>query len=299
MNCPPVLSTHRVPDSVVRQRLSDYLCGIFPQLPSRNSVKKALKKGAILLNGRRAFTGDWAEPSQIIDLLKLEQAPQRAFKLPLEVIAEDDYLAVVIKPAGYPVSGTSFQTIEQALPFNLTPSTAVDASAQPRVVHRLDVPTSGLLLVSKTRSARMHLGAQFEAKTIQKRYQALVVGQPKSRGSISTPVDDKAAYTRYECLRTVPSLRNHQISLMDLYPKTGRTHQLRRHLAGIGHPILGDGLYGKEGQVMKHKGLFLRAVEIHFNHPKTELRQLYHLPTPHKFNALLEREQRRYQQYYS
>lgn len=295
---PTVIAHHIVPASVAQQRLSDYLCGIFVQLPSRNSVKKAIGKGLIRLDGRRGYTGDWVLPGQQIELLELpSKKPPRWFKLPLEVLGEDDYLAVVVKPAGYPVSGKSFQTIENALPLHLQPSQAPDASSQPRVVHRLDVPTSGLLLIAKTKSARAHLGAQFEAKTIQKRYQALVHGLPSSMGSINEPIDGKLAYTRYQRLRTVPSLKNQQISLMDLYPQTGRTHQLRRHMAALGHPIIGDDLYGEEGKVLKGKGLFLRAVELHFDHPDTGIRQRYCLPVSSKFVKFLDREQQRYERH--
>lgn len=297
---PCVIESHIVPEAAPRQRLSDYLCGVFVQLPSRNSVKKAIGKGLIRLEGHRGYTGDWVLPGQHIELLEMTtKKPRRWFKLSLEILYEDDHLAVVVKPAGYPVSGKSFQTIENALPLNLQPSTAPDIASQPRVVHRLDVPTSGLLLVAKTKSARAHLGAQFEAKTIQKRYQALVRGIPPTMGSINTPIDEKVAYTSYQRLRTVPSLRNQQISLMNLYPKTGRTHQLRRHLAELGCPIIGDDLYGEKGNVLKGKGLFLRAVELHFEHPETGLRQLHQLPIPSKFVKFLDREQQRYERHQS
>lgn len=289
-----VVATHIVPEGITQERMSDYLHGVWEQLPSRNSVKTAISKGLVRLDGCRAYTGDWVRTGQLIELLERPNTNQKWFKLPLEVLSEDDHVAVIIKPAGYPVSGRSFQTIENALPFNLQPSTAPDAAQQPRVVHRLDVPTSGLLLIAKTKSARAHLGAQFENKTIQKRYQAVVVGEPPVMGNVNTPIDDKMAYTRYQRLDSVPSLRNKQVSLMDLYPQTGRTHQLRKHMAELGHPIVGDTLYGVEGEVMKHKGLFLRAVELQFVHPHTGLRQSYRLPTPHKFLALLEREKRRY-----
>lgn len=295
-----VIERHVVPEATPQQRLSDYLCGIFVQLPSRNSVKKAIRKGLIRLEGNRGYTGDWVLPGQQIELLEMTtKKTRRWFNLTLEVLYEDDHLAVVVKPAGYPVSGKSFQTIENALPLNLQPSMAPDVASQPRVVHRLDVPTSGLLLIAKTKSARAHLGAQFEAKTIQKRYQALVRGIPPTMGSINTPIDGKAAYTRYQRLRTVPSLRNQQISLMDLYPQTGRTHQLRRHMVELGHPILGDDLYGEKGNVLKGKGLFLRAVELHFDHPETGERQLYQLPCPTKFIKFLDREQQRYDRHQS
>jgi RluA family pseudouridine synthase len=219
--------------------------------------------------------------------------------LPLEILYEDEQLALLIKPADYVVSGNTFQTIERSLPFNLKPSTAADAYPQAKAVHRLDRPTAGLLLVAKTATARKHLGAQFEQKTIQKRYQAIAIGELPTKGSIATAVDGKAAYTTYSVVQAVDSLKNGRLSLVDLHPQTGRTHQLRQHLASLGCPILGDALYGTEGLILKHKGLFLCAVELRFQHPITEKELHFSLPTPHKFTALLAREQRRYDRYQS
>lgn len=289
-----VLATHWVPLDIEQQRLSDYLCGVFPQLPSRKSVKVAIKKGAIYVNGKKGHTGNWVLPKQKIELLEIESAPTKILQLPLDVLYEDDSIAVVFKPAGIPVSGNQFRTIENALLHNISPSDRVDALKKPRAVHRLDAPTSGLLLIAKTRQARIHLGAQFEAKTIQKRYQAIVMGQPPIEGTIDLPIEGKASVSYFICLRTVDSLRSGQLSLLNLFPQTGRTHQLRIHLSQLGFPILGDKLYGTEGQILKGKGLFLTALELEFEHPTTQKRQQIKLPTPYKYTALLDREQRRF-----
>lgn len=280
-------------------RLSDYLCGVWEALPSRKSVKNALKKGRVQLNGTRAYTGDWVEEGQTITLLEAPPSPHKVFRLPLEVLYEDAYLAVIIKPADYPVNGNSFQTIEHALPFNISSSAQVDAYPQAKAVHRLDRPTSGLLLVAKTAAAHQHLAAQFEHKTIQKHYQAIVIGQLPPSGSINKAVEGKAAYTNFETVTTVPSLKNNYLTLVNLYPKTGRTHQLRQHLASLGCPILGDAQYGIEGLILKHKGLFLRAVGLVFIHPITQKEMKFKLPTPPKFTSLLAREKRRYERYHN
>ncbi|WMX13564.1 RluA family pseudouridine synthase [Aureispira sp. CCB-E] len=292
-----VLATHVVPEIEVPQRLSDYLCGVFAELPSRKSVKTAIKKGAVYVNGKKGHTGDWVKSHQEIQLMDIDHAPRKVLKMPLEVLYEDAYLAVIFKPAGLPVSGNQFRTIEQALLYNLEPSTAPDRLKQPRAAHRLDAPTSGLLLVAKTKQARINLGAQFEAKSIQKRYQAIVIGAPPREGSIVFPIEGKASLSMYECLKTVDSLKSGQLSLLNLYPKTGRTHQLRMHLSKLGFPILGDALYGKEGLILKHKGLFLTAIELTFQHPITEKKQTITLETPYKYTALLAREQRRFDAY--
>ena len=292
------IATHLVPTLHESQRLSDYLCGVFEALPSRKSVKKAIKKGRVLINNRSAHTGDWVQEGQLIQLLEDKAVAHKIFRLPLEIVYEDAHLAVVVKPAGYMVNGNAFQTIERALPFNLKPSTLADAYPLPKAVHRLDRPTSGLLLIAKTARAHQALGTQFERKTIQKQYQAIVIGQLPLKGIINTPVDAKEAQTSYEVIEIVPSLRNGHLSLVRLLPQTGRTHQLRQHLAGLGCPILGDALYGIQGLILQHKGLFLRAVGLQFIHPISQEELVFELPTPHKFTALMAREKRRYERQY-
>lgn len=294
-----ILARHLVPSIEKSQRLSDYLCGVFVQLPSRKSVKTAIKKGAIYVDGKKGHTGDWVKSHQEIHLVDLDTAPKKVLKMPMEVLYEDAYLAVVFKPAGIPVSGNQFRTVENALLYNIQPSTEPDALKQPRAAHRLDAPTSGLLLIAKTKQARINLGAQFEAKTIQKRYQAIVIGAPPGQGEISFPVEGKKALSTYECVQRVDSLRSGQLSLLNLYPKTGRTHQLRIHLSKLGFPILGDALYGMEGLVLKHKGLFLTAIELNFKHPILDKEQHIVLPTPYKYEALLKREQGRFDRHYN
>lgn len=293
-----IIATHIVPPIEKKARLSDYLCGVWEALPSRKSVKNAIKKGRVQLNGNTAHTGDWVQEGQEINLLEAPASKHKVFRLPLEVLYEDAYLAVILKPAGYRVNGNGFQTIEHALPFNISPSGQADAYPQAKAVHRLDSPTSGLLLVAKTAAAHQHLGAQFEQKTIQKHYQAIVIGQLPPSGSINKEVAGKTAFTDFETVETVPSLKNNYLTLVNLYPKTGRTHQLRQHLASLGCPILGDDQYGKEGLILKHKGLFLRAVGLAFIHPITQESLQFNLPTPHKFTSLLAREKRRFENYH-
>jgi RluA family pseudouridine synthase len=296
---PTFIATHIVPPQLSPQRLSDYLCGVFEALPSRKSVKKAIKKGRVFINDKLAHTGDWVQEGQIIQLAEEQAIAHKVFRLPLEILYEDAHLAVVFKPAGYMVNGNAFQTIERALPFNLKPSTLADAYPLPKAVHRLDRPTSGLLIIAKTARSHQALGAQFEHKTIQKQYQAIAIGQLPLAGTINTPVDGKEAQTSYEVIEIVPSLRSGQLSLVRLYPQTGRTHQLRKHLAGLGCPILGDALYGIEGLVLQHKGLFLTAVGLQFTHPISQQELVFELPTPHKFTALMAREKRRYEKYHN
>lgn len=293
-----IIRTHIVPEGIEPIRFSDYAFKIFGEFSSRKGIKKAIKRGEIRINGQIAPTGVWMQSGFQMDWVDLEEKLPKAYDMVLEVVYEDEALAVINKPAGINVSGNQFRTIENALSKNLRLSSAPDALKWPRPVHRLDNPTSGLLLIAKTAKARIKLGQQFEEKSIQKRYLAVVTGEIAEKGSIELPVDDKAAFTEYERIEKVPSLKNNWLCLVNLYPKTGRTHQLRKHMAGIGHPIMGDQLYGPEGKVFKGKGLFLAAVALQFSHPDTQELVELAIDTPPKFDALLRREERRWKKYH-
>lgn len=290
-----ILHSHIVPVNIKEVRLSDYAIGVFPQIPSRKGLKKAIKNGQVYINDTKANTGTWVETGQKIELVALDRKPPKIYQLDLPVIYEDDQLAVIHKPAGIVVSGNQFHTIQNALLHNLTVSKAVDAFQLPRPVHRLDHATSGLLLIAKTTAASIHLSQQFKNKTIQKRYQAIVIGQlTEPTGFINQPIEQKAAMTKYEVIQTVPSLKTGHLSLLNLSPLTGRTHQLRIHLADLGHPILGDKLYHGAMPLLKGKGLFLSALELTFEHPISGKIMTFKIGAPAKFEYRLTQEKRRW-----
>mgnify|MGYP002625534343 CR=1 FL=1 len=292
-----IIKSHIVPEGIAPIRLSDYAFLIFGDLSSRKGIKKAIKRGEIRVNGQLAPTGTWVQPGQRIEMLDLELKPPKPYRLVLEIVFEDDDLAVINKPAGIVVSGNQYRTIENSLSGNLKNSPKKDALKWPRPVHRLDSPTSGLLLVAKTARARIALGHQLEQKTIDKRYRAIVSGAVPPKGKVEKSIEGKLAITHFECLQKVPSLKNEWLSLLDLYPETGRTHQLRKHMAGMGHPIMGDQLYGIEGNVLKGKGLFLAAIGLSFLHPTSNRPIKLDIDMPGKFQSLLDREERRWKKY--
>ncbi len=288
-----ILHEHVVPTGTVRQRLSDYAPSVFETfISSKKGVKKLIKKGAFTIDGQPAQTGNWVMPGQCIRLLDLAPEKGKIFEINLDVIFEDEHLAIINKPGGIPVSGNQFGTIQNALPHNLAPSSQKDKLWIPRPVHRLDAPTCGLLLVAKTSRAILGLSKQFEKKTIKKRYQAVVMGKLMGKGHMDQPIDGKAAFTEYQSLHQVKSIKSEWLCLVDLFPHTGRTHQLRIHLSEAGHPILGDAQYGKEGLVKKGKGLFLCAVELSFEHPVFKNLQSVRIQPPAKFYKTMEREAR-------
>lgn len=292
-----VLESHTVNEPQSNTRLVDYCIGLFPQLPTRNAVKKAMKRDELLLNEVIGTTGMWVKQNDIIELVDPRKRLPKPFPLAINVVHEEDGFAVVFKPAGLVVSGNLHRTLENALIDQLTPSKAADGLKWARPVHRLDGPTSGLVILAKTLSAHHHFGKQFEERTIKKEYHAVVQGCPENQ-LISFPVDGKQAQSKLAVLSTVPSLQNEHISLVKLEPKTGRTHQLRIHCAEIGHPMVGDQLYGESGNVMKHKGLFLAATSLAFEHPETGDLVTISVPIPVKFQALLEREERRFKRFH-
>ncbi|NPA67313.1 MAG: RluA family pseudouridine synthase [Chlorobi bacterium] len=275
-------------------RATNYIPGKFPGLTTRSSVKKAIKKQQLFVNGEICKTGTIIKKGQIIEYAEKEIKIKKLFKLKLKIIYEDDFIALINKPPGISVSGNYFKTVQNALPFNIKKSTQKDALTFPLPVHRLDNQTSGLLIVAKTKQARINLGKQFEEKKILKKYNAIVIGKTPQKGIINFPVEEKYAITKFETLRTTKSLRNTYLSLLNLYPETGRTHQIRIHCEKSGFPILGDKLYSGDLPVFKGKGLFLSATEISFDHPVTGNFLTFKIKYPEKFDKITEREEKRF-----
>ena len=273
-------------------RLNTYCETHVTYFKSRKSVKKGIKNGEVRLNDQIVHGGTWLKTGDIISILDLEYTPPKTYNLSLEIVFEDEYLAIINKPAGLTVSGNQFKTLANALSYNLKPSLINDRLPWPLPVHRLDNQTSGLIIVAKTKLARVILGQMFANKTIKKTYHALIMGTINQNGILATQIEQKEATTVYERIETVKSLKNENISMVRLFPKTGRTHQIRIHLATNGTPILGDKLYSKS--TLKHKGLFLTASGLNFNHPISNLPIIIEVPIPNKFTTRLKNEQRRW-----
>ena len=294
-----ILHSFFVPFLSERMRIFDYVCvylsGVFP---SKNGVKKAFKDELILLNGKIALSGEWLAEGDKVEVKAQDLGAFKIFPLKLEVLFEDAFMAVIHKPAGFPVSGNYYKTIQNALPYNLSVSKEQDALILPRPVHRLDKLTSGLLLVAKTRSAQINLGQQFENQQISKTYVALVKGKLEGEGVLDSSIDQQKAKTFYKSVRVEQSLSYADVSMVELHPKTGRTHQLRIHMAEIGHPIVGDAVHDSE-KVLKGKGLFLTACKVSFIHPVSLLNKTFEISLPSKFDAFLKREKRRWKKFHT
>ncbi len=266
-------------------------------IPSNSGIKKAIKLGRFLANGEIAQTATWVNSGQVLELIEDPNKQQKVYAFNLEVIFEDDHIAIINKPAGITVSGNKFKTIANALPHNLKKSTQPDTLFMPTPVHRLDNQTSGILLIAKTKTAQIELGKQFENQTIKKKYCTIVIGEVLKNCIIDFPIENKPSETSFEIIKVVKSLKYKELTCLKAFPKTGRTHQIRIHMASIGHPILGDKLYGNPETIHKGKGLFLCASEIKFLHPKTFSPTVIKIDVPQKFKSLLAREKRRWNTY--
>ncbi len=288
-----VLEKHVVSDLTNdKTRIYDYLVGKFEIISTRKGIKKAFKRKQILLNGSYAGSATYLKNNDKIELLELNVSSNKVFNIDLDIIFEDDEIAIVIKPAGLVVSGNKLKTLQNALRTNVMQSNAKDKLPTPLTTHRLDSQTSGLVIVAKTYSSRIKIGEMFEKRKIQKSYHAIVQGKLEGSGKLNSDVQSKSAVTLFDSLNVVDSVKNEFISLLKLSPITGRKHQIRIHLANLGFPIVGDKLYGDLDNILKHKGLFLAATSLEFEHPKTGESLRFDIPMPEKFITFMEREQK-------
>ena len=279
---------HIVPQLLSPVRLQEYGVGIFSAASTKSALKKAIKKGHIKVNDIAATTATLIHAGDNISIYIPEQvSPKKTLLFPLEILYEDDHLAVIHKPAGILVSGNSFKTIANALAQNLQPSPLADAT-KPHPVHRLDYATTGALLVGKTSSSIRTLNSMFEDKKVVKTYYAVTIGKMNNQGTIESEIDGKPSQSTYEVLETVPSPRFGKLNLVKLTAQTGRRHQLRKHLASIGNPILGDQDYGIDDLILQGKGLYLHAFSLDFTHPSTKERVHIIDKLPEKFLKIFD-----------
>ncbi len=286
-----IIEKYVIPILKVSLRVTDLPVESLISVPSKKALKKLIKKGLVNINGRRAQTGDYIVGGDCLTIIDEEGRGAPQIDLSLKVIYEDNYLAVIDKPAGVIVSGNRHRTIQHALSFTLVASPFQDRLSQARPVHRLDGPTSGLLLIAKTGIVLMALQKQFADRTIQKGYLAVTLGDMPENGEVHFDVDDKEAHTTFAILVRMPSEKCGFINLIHLRPSTGRRHQLRKHLAQIGFPIVGDREYGYEGEVLRGKGLYLHAHFLKFEHPITKELICLKSTLPKKFLKLFPMEQ--------
>lgn len=289
-------------------RLPDFLQSWIPdtyQSPSR--AKKECRKGHVLVNGTIKRVGDTVYNGDTIEIQVRSNPglfPQGYAPFQMDVVFEDDCCAVVVKPPGVSTHGNADgvqtrQTVRACLPYTLKPSNAKNQHIlrRPIHVHRLDRATGGLLVAAKTQEAVQILSEQFRTRGLKKkRYRAIVIGRvDEQQGTISEPLDGKEAITHFEVISHTRSLKFDWLTTVNLYPETGRTHQLRKHMANRGTPILGDEKYSPPNLLLSGHGLFLWAVELQFEHPTSKEMVICKIDEPGKYATRRRREQERWE----
>ena len=290
------------------KRLDLFLREKIPQL-SRSRIQKAIKDGQVKVNGLIARPGQKLKPQEVVEISVEEKAATsdlEAQPIELEVIYEDEQILVINKPFGlvvHPGAGLTGGTLANGLIFYYPEIKEVGSPLRPGIVHRLDKDTSGLIVVARTQAAYNSLRQQFEDRTVEKIYLGLARGRFKEKeGIIDLPVGrhpalrqkmsvkskkPRVALTRYEVLREF-----RHSTFLALKPLTGRTHQLRVHLAAIGHPLVGDSRYGQTqgNRRQQERRLFLHAFRLSFRHPLSGEKVEFESPLPPALEARLERE---------
>ena len=286
---------HRIKSVRPNTRLTDYAAKIFPILGSRTAAKKAIVAEQLLVNDYPATEGDFVKKGDVLILkIRMAKKPKVKLNVDLPIVFEDDYLIVVNKPAGIAVNGNRNKTVENAVASIVKQSNQADALPSPVAVHRIDVPTKGLVLLAKTKAALIKLSKAFQNNEVQKMYWAVVHGKTPPKGHIDQAIQDKKAITDYETEKVVSSRIFKNLSLVKLYPLTGRTHQLRIHLRDEGHVIVGDKMYADRTKTILGKGLFLCAGQLQFTHPISGEMMELEVDIPNRFQKLMQRESERF-----
>jgi len=291
-----------VPKQAVRLRLDQFLAKELPKF-SRSRLQQLIRSGFVRLKGKTARPRDLVRAGDHIDLT--EPPPERIDNqpeaIPLEILFEDEDLIVINKPVSlvvHPGAGHREHTLVNALLHHCTSLSGIGGKERPGIVHRLDKDTSGCLVVAKNDEVHRGLSIQFAARTVEKIYLALVAGKlRKSAGVIEASIGrhlvhrermsvisrhGRAAKTEYRVLRS-----SDEMSLIECRLHSGRTHQIRVHLHHLGHPVLGDKVYGARS-AKNFSRQMLHAWKLGFQHPRTKQWKNFEAPIPDDFASALK-----------
>lgn len=300
----PDLITLKVPKEASGQRLDKWLSEQDELGLTRSVIQKRITESNILVDGNAVSKSCRAVANSIVtvempDPVPLELTPEN---IPLDIVYEDDDLLVVNKPKGmvvHPAPGNYTGTLVQALLYHCgSRLSSINGVIRPGIVHRIDKLTSGLLMVAKNDAAHLGLSFQIEAHTFTREYQAICIGHMKElSGTINAPIgrhpvdrkkmavtskNSKYAVTHYEVISEYKGY-----SYLKLRLETGRTHQIRVHLSSVGHPVLGDDVYGKPFSGID--GQCLHAGKIGFIHPTSHEYMEFISPLPDYFERVMRK----------
>lgn len=276
---------------------------------TRSAAQRLLEEGKVSLQGRPLKKNHRLRAGEELELCLPDPVPidARPQDIPLDIVYEDADVAVVNKPRGmvvHPAPGNPDGTVVNAmLAYCGNSLSGVGGAIRPGIVHRIDKDTSGLLIIAKNDRAHLALSAQLKDHTLSRVYEAVAIGSLKEdRGTVDAPIgrslrdrkrmavvpDGRRAVTHYQVLARYPGYTHLRCQL-----ETGRTHQIRVHMAYLGHPLAGDPVYGPKNDPERLGGQCLHARELTFVHPTTG--QTVHLtcPLPDWFSGFLDRLERR------
>jgi 23S rRNA pseudouridine1911/1915/1917 synthase len=287
------------------QRIDKFITDALEEDTSRTQIQQWIKDGHVTVNGKPA------KPNYKLSLndriivtvpepIDVELAPE---DIPLDVIYEDSDVIVVNKPRGlvvHPAPGHYSGTLVNALLHHCRDLSGINGVLRPGIVHRIDKDTSGLIMAAKNDKAHASLADQLKAHTVNRKYIALVHGNIQhENGTIDAPIGrdshDRKMYTvteknsKHAVTHFLVLERFGDFTLVELKLETGRTHQIRVHMKFIGHPLVGDPMYGKSKGTMNMEGQALHAAVLGFNHPRSDKPLLFEAPLPDDFEDLLFR----------
>ncbi|MFZ5632844.1 MAG: RluA family pseudouridine synthase [Bacillota bacterium] len=286
------------------RRLDVFLSGENPEL-SRSHIQKLIDGGMVEVNGLPAKASHRVKPGDSV-ILRVPPPVEPVVEpepIPLDIYYEDADVVVVNKPRGmvvHPAEGNYSGTLVNALLNRCRDLSGINGVMRPGIVHRLDKDTSGLLMVAKNDFAHLELARQLSARTVERRYLAMAHGVLKSdRGVVDAPIgrhprdrqkmavvarNGKPAVTHYRVLESYRDL-----SYLELRLETGRTHQIRVHMAYLGHPLLGDLKYGPGRNRFGLEGQFLHAGLLGFVHPRSGEKMAFEAPLPGDLQGILDK----------
>lgn len=269
---------------------------------SRSQANEAIKNGNILVNGKAVKAKYSVKEGDLVtyDLPEPEVLEYEAEDIPLDIVYEDDDVAVVNKPQGmvvHPSVGHTSGTLVNALMYHIHDLSSINGVVRPGIVHRIDKDTSGLLMIAKNNRSHQALAEELKDKKSLRKYLAIVHGNiSNDRGVIEAPIgrSEKDRKKQAVTAKGKPAVTHFKVlerfgnyTLVELTLETGRTHQIRVHMAYIGHPVAGDPLYGPR-KTLKGNGQFLHAQTLGFTHPTTGESLRFSVEPPAIFQETLE-----------